>query len=661
MQKNAIMLRTAIVFLLLSIASMLPAQVLVINELDCDTPGIDDKEFVELKSETPHFSLDGYVLVFFNGSVSGGNTSYLALDLSGYATDINGLLLIGSTTVVPSPQYLIPPNVIQNGADAVAIYQGSAEDFPDGTLAFVNETLVDVLLYDTNDPDVESMIAIFQAFNPAIEQINEGPGNNTNSIQRNNDGSYFVGVPTPRRLNDGSGVILNGVFTTIPQTMYDEGDSFDLVFTTEQNVTEDLVFEFSLSNGTFGADDFTGDTILTIPAGQNSVSTTITLIDDDLDEGDEVMVLRLPDLPAEFLVLNNNIPIRVVDNDFTMAPFGTPINPTFGIVSSTRPPGYYDSMDGLADTDLREALQSIIADPELVRAHTYADVIDIVKEADQNPENSNQVWLVYLERGRPKLDFQTTSNNTGVWNREHTFPRSRGGFDSIAADTLSDGRDVFWTTNADSLRHANSDAHAIRAIDASENNSRGNQFYGQYNGPVGTLGGFKGDVARCIFYLAVRYNGLEVVNGFPDGLVGQFGDLATLLDWHRNDPPDDYEMNRNNVVYTWQYNRNPFIDLPDLVEYFWGNRIGQIWQQTLNANTPDPLSVKIFPNPTKNNLHITGLQEPATVEIFSLQGQILSRHQAMGDTALDLRLPSGMYLIKISAGGKVAVEKVVVE
>ena len=655
------MLKSAVVLLLLSIAAWLPAQVLVINELDCDTPGIDDKEFVELKSETPHFALDGYVLVFFNGSVSGGNTSYLALDLSGYTTDINGLLLIGSTTVVPSPQYIIPANVIQNGADAVAIYQGSAGDFPEGTLAFVNETLVDVLLYDTNDPDVESMIAIFQAFNPNIEQINEGPANNTNSIQRNNDGTYFVGVPTPRRLNDGSGVILNGVFTTIPQTRYNEGESFDLVFSTEQPVAEDLTFEFSLSSGTFTAEDFTGDTVLTIPAGQNSVSTTITLIDDDLDEGDEVAVLRLSDLPAEFLILNNNIPIRVVDNDFTVAPFGTPVNPTFGVVTGTTPTGYYDSLNGLADNELRQALQNIIADPELVRAHTYADVIEMVKEADQNPENSNEVWLVYLETGRPKLDFQTTSNNVGVWNREHTFPRSRGGFDGIAADTLIDGRDIFWTTNADSLRHANSDGHAIRAIDAAENNTRGNQFYGQYNGPPGTLGGFRGDVARCVFYLASRYNGLEVVNGFPDGLVGQFGDLTTLLDWHRNDPPDDFEMNRNNVIYTWQYNRNPFIDQPDLVEYFWGNQTGQIWQQPSNTQTQDPLPVKIFPNPTKNNLHISGLQEPATIEILTLQGRVLSRQQTAGDTALNLRLPAGMYLIKISAAGKVAVRKVVVE
>ena len=158
-------------------------QAVVINEIDCDTPGIDDKEFVELLSSSPNFPLDGYVLVFFNGSDNGGNTSYLALDLDGYATDINGILLIGSTTVVPFPQYIIPTNVIQNGADAVAIYRGNAEDFIEGTLAFVDATLIDVLLYDTNDADAISMIEIFKAFNPNIQQINEGNSNNTNSIQ----------------------------------------------------------------------------------------------------------------------------------------------------------------------------------------------------------------------------------------------------------------------------------------------------------------------------------------------------------------------------------------------------------------------------------------------------------------------------------------------
>lgn len=199
---------------------------------------------------------------------------------------------------------------------------------------------------------------------------------------------------------------------------------------------------------------------------------------------------------------------------------------------------------------LRQALQNIIANSEEIRTQTYADIIDILKIADQNPANSNQVWLLYTEESRAKLDFQTTSNSVGKWNREHTFPRSRGGFFSIQEDDIADGINVYWETNADSLRHGNSDAHALRATDGPENSARGNLHYGEYVGPAGTLGSFKGDVARSVLYMDVRYNGLQVLNGFSDTL-GQLGDLATLLNWHRNDLPDDFEMNRNNVVFTW--------------------------------------------------------------------------------------------------------------
>ena len=648
-------------YLIFSTICLFSQPALVINELDCDTPGVDDKEFLELKSATPNFPLDGYVVVFYNGSASGGNTSYLALDLDGYVTDINGILLIGSTTVVPFPQYIIPNNVIQNGADAVAIYKANVENFPEGTLAYVDQTLVDVLLYDTNDADAEAMLTIFRAFNPLIQQYNEGNTNNTTSIQRNNDGTYFTGVPTPRRLNDGSGVILNGVLIAIPQKMYNEGETFDIVFTTEQNVDEDLPINFSLSNGSFNVDDFTGSTLLKIVKGQNKVSTTISLIDDTFDEGDEIMKIFLGTLPTQFLALNNNVEIRIVDNDFKVAAFGTPVNPTYDKVTGTQPIHYYDVLSGKSGVDLHNALQSIIADPTKVRAQTYNDVIDILKEADQNPENSNQVWLVYLEKGRPKLDLQLSSDNFNSWNREHTWPRSRGGFNSIEADETFDGRNIFWPTNADSTRHANSDAHGIRAVDGPENSSRGNQFYGEYNGPAGTLGSFKGDVARGIFFLDVRYNGLEVVNGFPEGQVGKFGDLATLLNWHKNDPPDDFEMNRNNVVYSWQNNRNPFIDMPDLAEYLWGNKKGETWQN-LSKTAEDKLdNFRIYPNPARQILHIDGLDESSVVEVYSIHGVLVSSKKSNSLDTMNIHLPSGIYMLKIQSNGKTFIKKVVIE
>ncbi|GGG55550.1 endonuclease [Bizionia arctica] len=649
-------MKQLITFLSFLILGQLSYAQIVINELDCDSPGIDDKEFIELKSDTPNMPLDGYVVVLFNGSSSGNDSSYFTIDLDGFTTDDNGLLLIGSDAVSPFPQLLIAANVIQNGADALGIYLGSDTDFPEGTEA-TQTNLIDALAYDTSDSDDTALMALLGL----TEQINEGSANNTNSIQRNNDGSYFVGTPTPRLLNDGAGVIFNAISIATAESQYNEGDVFDIVFTAQQNVTEDVTFTFTLDNYGFDASDFTGNTTLTIPSGQNTVTTTITLIDDSLDEGDEEPIVKFVNLDWPYIPNNNFLKLRVIDNDFTVAPFGTPLNSTYGIVSSTQPSGYYNSLDGLEDVVLRQALQDIIADPNVVRAQTYNDCIDILKEADQNPENSNEVWLVYLEQGRAKLDFQLTSVNTGTWNREHTFPRSRAGYYSIEEDEIADGIDVFWETKADSLRHGNSDAHALRAVDGPENSSRGNQFYGEYNGPTGVPGGFRGDVARGVFYLAVRYNGLEIVNGFPEGLVGQFGDLQTLLEWHRNDPPDDYEMNRNNVVYNWQFNRNPFIDQPDLIEYIWGDMIGETWEQNLSIEEVQELKVSLYPNPTSGKLFINGIVAETAVEVFSIDGRQLMKTSINGNGQLDLNFTSGMYLVKLTSEGKSVVKKVIIK
>ncbi|WP_431135703.1 endonuclease [Psychroserpens mesophilus] len=649
----------------------------VINELDCDTPGIDDMEFVELLSETPNFTLDGYVLVFFNGSDSGMNSSYFTIDLDGYVTDVNGLLLIGSNSVSPVPQLLISENVIQNGADAVAIYQANDFDFPEGTVATI-DNLIDVLIYDTSDSDDLDMIDIFND-DPDfvdIEQINEGSSNNSNSIQRFEDMAgnvtYTSTTPTPRQLNDGSGIIFNGISISIDQSQYNEDESFDITFTSQSNVTETLNFNILLNNQGFDTSDFTGNTSITIPAGQNTATTTITLIDDSEDEGDEVTRIRFESLPVPYVQLNDNIEIRIVDNDFTTAPFGTPLAPTYGIVASTQPNGYYNSLDGLADIELRQALQDIIAEEGVVRAQTYADIVDILKEADQNPENSNEVWLVYTEQGRPKLDFQTGSVSTGKWNREHTYPRSRGGFFDIDEDDIADGKDIFWNTTADSLRHGNSDAHALRAVDGPENSTRNNKHYGDpnlggYDGsdaspsdPLRMGESFRGDVARSVLYMEIRFNGLAVVNGYPENGSGELGDLATLLDWHRNDPPDDYEMNRNNVVYTWQFNRNPFIDQPDLVEYIWGTEIGEVWDQSLSVSEFDTTRIQVFPNPTSNRIFIKGLQTATNVEVLSMEGRKIKSFYLESDASIDLRLSSGIYLLHLNSNNKRMVKKIII-
>lgn len=641
------------------ICSLVWSQQLVINELDPDSPSTDTAEFIELKSAAANFSTDGFILVFFNGSTNGGDSSYLVIDLNGYATDNNGLLVIGASEVFPYPQVLVADNIIQNGADAVGIYQAQVDDFPEGTLA-TTTNLIDALVYGTND-NVDNELLVL--LGETVQYNDNGTNSNPRSIQRFVDGSnnetYNAAAPTPRRENDGSGIEINPLSITVNNTQYTEGETFDITITAETNVTSDIVFNLELSNFGFNSSDFTGNTNLTLPNGGNTVSTTINLVNDSDDEGDEVLRIRLVDLIEPIVPGNNNIEIRVIDDDFTVAPWGTPVSPTFNQVQSTQPSGYYDTLDGLADTELRQALQDIIADPNEVRAQTYADVIDILKEADENPDNSNQVWLVYSEEGRAKLDLQTGSNNTGKWNREHTYPRSRGGFDDIEEDEIADGIDVFWTTEADSLRHGNSDAHALRAADAAENSSRGNQHYGQYVGPTGTLGSFRGDVARSVLYMEIRYNGLEVVNGFPN-TVGQLGDLATLLDWHRNDPPDDFEMNRNNVVYQWQRNRNPFIDQPLLVEYVWGNNVGQTWFQSLSVEEQETTEFSLYPNPTQGIVFVAGLNGDAEIEVLSIDGKIVGKYRPSSQ-ALALNLSKGLYVIKVLAGNSVKSKKLIVK
>lgn len=628
---------------------------LVINELDCDTPSIDDQEFVELKSNTPNFDLTGFVLVFFNGSTSGGNTSYLTLDLSGYTTDVNGILLIGSSTVSPVPQYIIAPNLIQNGADAVAIYQAAPTDFPDGTLA-TTTNLIDALVYGTSDPTATSLLNLLGETTQIDENAN---GNKDNeSIQLNNQGGYDVKTPTPRQLNDGSGILLNGIQMSFNKTEFQEGESIQIQFTTEQNVAQTTSFGIQLDQGGFTSADFTGNIQLSIPAGSNTTSTTLQIIDDNLDEGDEIARVRFVNLPPELLALNNFIDLRIIDNDFSISPWGTPLNPTYNMVSSTAPSGYYSSIDQLAGNPLRDALQAIVADPNLVRTHTYSDVIDILKQADENPENNNQIWQVYTESVKQKIDFQTSSVNTGTWNREHTFPRSRGGFFSIEEDETADGISVYWTTNADSLRHANSDAHGLRAVDGPENSARGNKHYGQYTGPANNQGSFKGDVARSVFFLALRYNGLSIVSGYSQ-ITGELGDLDILLNWHRNDPPDDFEMNRNNIIYTWQKNRNPFIDHPDLIEYIWGNKKGQTWNNPLSNTEVSNSVLQIYPNPAHKTLFIKGLKQRSEFTLYSSLGRLIQQGNTQGEIELDL--PSGIYFLQLESTNKSLRFKIVVQ
>ena len=632
----------------------------VINEVDSDTPGLDVLEIIELKSETPYFSLDGYILVLFNGGSGTGTLSYNTINLDGLITDGNGIVLLGNSQVNPSPSRLFPQNTVQNGPDAIAIYQDVIDTFPIDTPA-TTTNLIDALIYGNNATQATALQTALNVFVQTNENANGLAA--SQSIQRKNDGTYEVKAPTPRTNNDGSGIIYNGIEVITSTSLLNEGESLTISFETDTPVAETLNFTLNLNNGTFTTADFTGNLSLTIPMGSSSASTQIQIINDGINDGDEEMSIVVKSLPEGYITLNNSVIVRVLDVNFQESDWGTPLTPTFGNVNSTAPAGYYDSLEGLSGAALKQAVQDIIANPNVVRAHSYGDVVEILNNADQNPANNNQVWLMYVERPQTKIDYQTGASIVGFWNREHIWPQSRGGF-SGGTSSFPDGIDIWLPTNANDILTGHSDAHHIRAEDGQENSSRGNRDYGlnDYNGPSGNTGTWKGDVARSLFYMAVRYNGLNLVNGNPaDNTSNQMGDLASLLTWNEADPSDDFEMNRNNYIYTWQMNRNPFIDYPQLANYIFGENFGDQWFAPLSLEDNNFSDVKVYPIPAKDEINISGIDNEANVTIFSMEGIQVYQNKINGFTQLNLNLASGMYLMNIETDNQKLTKKIIIK
>ena len=182
---------------------------ILINEVDADQVGTDAAEFVELFDGcVGSTSLDGLVLVLLNGS---SDTSYLTFDLVGLSTNANGyLVLCGDPGNVANcdADMGAATNLIQNGADAVALYRADAASFPNGT-AITTDALIDALVYDTGDPDDAGLLPLLNPGQPQVDERGGGDGS-LHSNQRcpngagggRNTATYMQVVPTPGSVND---------------------------------------------------------------------------------------------------------------------------------------------------------------------------------------------------------------------------------------------------------------------------------------------------------------------------------------------------------------------------------------------------------------------------------------------------------------------------
>lgn len=174
--------------------------VIVINEVDSDTPGSDLAEFVELFDGGEGLTcLNGMVLAFLDGAT---DQVYAVYDLDGYITDRDGYFVVGNAAT-PNVDLIIPNNTIQDGADAAALYFGNADDYIVGSSVSVMN-IIDAIVYDTDDADDAGLLALIDIAEP---QVNENGGllQETHSMQRIPNGqggkrrtsNYLTIPPTP--------------------------------------------------------------------------------------------------------------------------------------------------------------------------------------------------------------------------------------------------------------------------------------------------------------------------------------------------------------------------------------------------------------------------------------------------------------------------------
>jgi endonuclease I len=332
------------------------------------------------------------------------------------------------------------------------------------------------------------------------------------------------------------------------------------------------------------------------------------------------------------------------------------------------PPGYYDPAVGLTGEPLQAALHEIIDDHVSI---TYSEIWVAFWYTDQRPDG--YVWDMYsdIPGGTPPYLYTFFEDQGGSaggegegYDREHSFPKSWFGGEVMPMYT-----DLF---------------HII-PTDIYVNLRRSNYPYGEVTNPTWTsLNGsrlgpcswpgfsgtafeprddFKGDLARNYFYMATRYYTEDAAwPGSPmvDGSQPLPWAECLLVNWHLGDPVSDKEIERNDAVYGYQGNRNPFIDHPEWVLL--------IWSPTAGTEDTEPpvrvIEIAAMPNPfgssTTLELVLSAPQQ-ADLEIYDVYGRLVRTvlddtplaagvHEASwdGTSASGVPLPSGVYFCRLS-------------
>lgn len=242
------------------------------------------------------------------------------------------------------------------------------------------------------------------------------------------------------------------------------------------------------------------------------------------------------------------------------------------------PDGYYNRLNGKTGSELKQAAHDVINPHTTISS--YSNLPQYFQKTDVYPR-STRWWDMYSNVVRYAPTF------SGL-NREHSFPKSWWG-GSTATPAYIDLFHLYPADGPANMAKSNYPLGEVAQTAVSGGLDNGLTLVGY---PVAGQGGgaslvfepgdeYKGDFARTYFYFvtcytdltwASKYSWMLQQNAYPT-LTPWAVDL--LLKWARQDPVSEKEVERNDMVYSYQNNRNPFIDFPDLCEYIWGNKMGE--------------------------------------------------------------------------------------
>lgn len=327
----------------------------------------------------------------------------------------------------------------------------------------------------------------------------------------------------------------------------------------------------------------------------------------------------------------------------------------FSFVSFAQIPTYYGSIDlDQNGTDLEIDLSQLIRETHttlLPYTSSQPDTWDAVKQTDLVPGDTENVLLFY---GYDDFDGNTATDYTrdkdlschttscsGLFNREHVYARSIAN-PSLTTEDPGPG----------------TDAHNLRACDGDMNSNRSNRLFQDSNTSTNshiTASGnwypgdeWKGDVARIVMYMFLRYPNQCPANDIGTGTNTNNTDMPDVfLQWNIEDPVSDYETQRNTVLESMQGNRNPFIDNPYLATKIWGGNPAEDKWGLLSVIGLNLNHVKIYPVPVSERLYITNTTSTfIDIAVYNVNGQKIRLPQT--NNYLDVRkLKNGFYYLQV--------------